>query len=138
MKKLPFFIALATIVISACGAPAPAPTAVPPTAIPPTTVPPTETEFPPTATPQPTATLEPCSDPGQKTFESINNSSEEVSWFWVNPTTKNLDFYGTVGPGERFSVCTYPGHAWAVRNAKGDVVFQYGVTVDLIQRQDIP
>ena len=47
MKKLPIFIALVAIILSACGAPAPVATAVPPTAapttVPPTAVPPTPT-----------------------------------------------------------------------------------------------
>lgn len=48
MKKLPIFISLIAVVLSACGSPAPVATAVPPTAVlptavPPTTVPPTPT-----------------------------------------------------------------------------------------------
>jgi len=128
MKKLSIVIALVAIVLSACGAPAPAPTAVPPTAVPPT-------DAPPTAVP-PTATLEPCSDSTQVIFESINNSSEEMTFFWVNFDGKE-ESYGAAKPGERFNICTYEANKWVARNAKGEFVVEYTANTDATQRFDV-
>jgi hypothetical protein len=128
MKKLPILLTLAVMILSACGAPAPVPTTVPPTAVPPTAAPPT-------AVP-PTATLEPCSEADQVVFESINNSDEEITFFWINFDGKE-ESYGAAKPGERFNICTFEANKWVARNAKGEFVLEYTVSADTAQRFDV-
>ena len=126
MKKLYSLFALIGIFLSACGAPAATATTAP------VVIPPTDAL--PTAIP-PTATLEPC-DADQVHFESINNSNEEITFFWVN-FDNNEESYGTVKSGERFDSCTFETHIWVARNTQGEFVMAYTVNADAIQRVDV-
>jgi hypothetical protein len=133
LKKISIVIALVVIALSACGAPAPTAAVIPPTTVPPTAVPPTA--VPPTAVPS-TATMEPCAEPDQIIFESINNSNEEMTFFWVD-FELNETPYGSAMPGERFGTCTFETHIWVVRNSKGEFITLHNVTADAHQRVDI-